>query len=52
MARDKRQKLIADLKKERGDNVVVSYITFTRGNFGDIVKSRVWEVGASLVKNS
>lgn len=33
MARDKRQKLIADLKKERGDNVVVSYITFTRGNF-------------------
>ena len=33
MAREERQKLIADLEKDRGDNVVVSYITSTRGNF-------------------
>jgi ClpP class serine protease len=33
MAREERQKLIADLEKERGDDVVVSYITSTRGNF-------------------
>ncbi len=33
MAREERQKLIADLEKERGDNVVVCYITSTRGNF-------------------
>jgi ATP-dependent protease ClpP protease subunit len=33
MARDERQKLIAELEKERGENVVVSYITSTRGNF-------------------
>jgi hypothetical protein len=33
MARDERQKLIAELEKEREENVVVSYITSTRGNF-------------------
>jgi hypothetical protein len=33
MSKDERQKLLADLEKERGDTVVVSYITSTRGNF-------------------
>ena len=33
MARDQRQKLIADLENEREGNVIISYVTSTRGNF-------------------
>lgn len=33
MGRDDRQKLIAELEKERGGNLVISYITSTRQNF-------------------
>jgi hypothetical protein len=33
MARAERQKLLGDLEKEREGNLVISYVTSTRGNF-------------------